>query len=1075
MAKFFITILLLYYSVKANSENEYEVIDEFVPKLIYSNMPDKIFKYIALCGEKRNETNIYFQAMTNGRNNFNLFFYDDFTKIQKDKYGYYTNYISITSISEDKPVITFNNKICNKDYYFVIPKRGQNVNIGEDFIQITIFNDETNIFKLSPFLSMDYTLFPRKSEKEECLYYSFNESKYVEIDYNGLIRIEENGHNISDFYKTNKTQFKKDLEYKIYYTANPIEPPTIYPYKPAKSPAIHLHFYNEESFFKYNKKDFPIMLFGRDSESYFEIDISDYNVGDYILFHAFSGKNWIIKYQYKNDFKNNNFINLGEYMGFNFIPIQKTKNDSSLILYIRYTSNENLLSMINILKDNVMEITSEINSELNGPKFLFLDYNKFNNLESFAFESNKTFYFYIQDIGYIKEMKKEYNYINISKQNENKPLLNNRIFIYLNSTDNLHLVIKKLNFSIKENTLILYGHEYFDLCQGEEHKKELYYYKPRNRAQLFISVFGNFDLFFINEKEVKTLSDFDFGKINETIEFIDSEGGYLKIVCKEPTLIKHTYIEDDYKFYENPILIPGKRYYISPRHICDNIKLSDTLIGKNISLKFSIFGAKNNTQVKLNLNGSEYILSNDNKSLEFELKSYQENSSYLINYDLEKSMKEEMIIEIVVVTKEDLSDYQIKNLNESFGNLIIDKGKGIIIKVPKDYDESYYNYSIIQNYLRYYDGYYIDISYNKIEFMALKIKNEYTVIKNIYEYSNFVPLFKVNPYSYIPNNNIKSDDKFFYILLFNYGDSKEHIFIKKPKLFTNINLNKINTFPQLKGEDEKYYYKIIIPNEVYDSLLIQTNKNINTTFSFEKDNKIYPLDKSFLLKYDLTFDSNYSLHYIPIYKNKNIYLNYYGNSFSDGFVRFMSGNEVILDKIDDNFMLDLDVMQKEKENKLILKLNSYSYYAKRPIIYYLIINEPRNDEKIIFSALTEERNFDKYKMMLKVEDNGENEHFRTEVEINKELIDYGSDETYNYIIIVPVDKETNLAYMHLETYTSFKYKNINYTYIIIIIIVIVILILIIIIGILLYKKKKKEKGNNIEDEIGNKERILSDN
>ena len=46
MAKFFITLLLLYYLVKAKTENEYEyeVIDEFVPKLIFSNMPDKIFK-----------------------------------------------------------------------------------------------------------------------------------------------------------------------------------------------------------------------------------------------------------------------------------------------------------------------------------------------------------------------------------------------------------------------------------------------------------------------------------------------------------------------------------------------------------------------------------------------------------------------------------------------------------------------------------------------------------------------------------------------------------------------------------------------------------------------------------------------------------------------------------------------------------------------------------------------------------------------------------------------------------------------------------------------------------------------
>ena len=305
------------------------------------------------------------------------------------------------------------------------------------------------------------------------------------------------------------------------------------------------------------------------------------------------------------------------------------------------------------------------------------------------------------------------------------------------------------------------------------------------------------------------------------MEFIPgSQKGYLKIVCKEPTLIKHTYIEYDYNFYKNSILIPGKRYYFPTRYFYTNIELSDTLIGKNISLKFSIFGAKNNNQVKLNLNGSEYILSNDNKSLEFELKYYQENSSYLINYGVEKGIKEEMLIEIVVVTKEDLSDYQIKNLNESFGNLNIDEGKGIIIKVPKDYDESYYNYSFIQNYLTYFHRYYIDISYDKIEFMTLKFIYKHIDINNIYEYSHFVPLFKVNPYSYIPNNSIKSNNKFFYILLFNYESSNLYISIKKPRLFTNINLNKINTFPQLKGEDEKYYYKILIPNEGYDSLLI---------------------------------------------------------------------------------------------------------------------------------------------------------------------------------------------------------------------------------------------------------------
>jgi hypothetical protein len=347
------------------------------------------------------------------------------------------------------------------------------------------------------------------------------------------------------------------------------------------------------------------MLYGIQIESYFEINISDYNVGDYVLFYAFGGNNWKIKYQYKNDLKNNNFINLGYFWDFNYIPIQKTKNDSALLLYIKYTRYKDILTMINIVKENVMEIAPDFNSELNGPKFLFLDYyNKVNNLESLAIESNKRLYFFIQEIGYTIEMEKEYNYIYISKQNEDKPLINKRIFIYLNSTDNWHLVIKKLNFLIKENDYIINGHEYLDLCQGEEPKKELYLYKSYYLTELFIPVFGNFDLFFINNDEIKTLSNFDFSKINETMEFIPRyQKGYLKIVCKEPTLIKRYYI---YELNEESILIPGKRYIFSTKNFPKKIELSDTLIGKNISLKFSIFGAKNNNQVKLNLNESEY-------------------------------------------------------------------------------------------------------------------------------------------------------------------------------------------------------------------------------------------------------------------------------------------------------------------------------------------------------------------------------------------------------------------------------------------------------------------------------------
>ena len=115
-------------------------------------------------------------------------------------------------------------------------------------------------------------------------------------------------------------------------------------------------------------------------------------------------------------------------------------------------------------------------------------------------------------------------------------------------------------------------------------------------------------------------------------------------------------------------------------------------------------------------------------------------------------------------------------------------------------------------------------------------------------------------------------------------------------------------------------------------------------------------------------------------------------------------------------------------------------------------------------------------MVLKVEDNGENEDFKTELEINIELYDHEKDHDSNKLIIVPVDKETNLVFKNSKNITYFYYENVkSNTIIIIIIIVIGILVLIIIIGLLYYRKKKKEKSNNIEDIMGSNEKILSDN
>ena len=124
------------------------------------------------------------------------------------------------------------------------------------------------------------------------------------------------------------------------------------------------------------------------------------------------------------------------------------------------------------------------------------------------------------------------------------------------------------------------GHEYYDLCQGEESKKEIYFHKSYSDfIELFTPVFGSFDSFFIEDEEIKTLSDFDFNKAKEINSFISkNQNGFIKISCKEPTLIKHIFksdISDEYS------LSTGKRYLFSSKE-SHNINMKNTYIGKKI-------------------------------------------------------------------------------------------------------------------------------------------------------------------------------------------------------------------------------------------------------------------------------------------------------------------------------------------------------------------------------------------------------------------------------------------------------------------------------------------------------------
>ena len=148
-----------------------------------------------------------------------------------------------------------------------------------------------------------------------------------------------------------------------------------------------------------------------------EIDISNYKVGDYIFLDVSNSCN--IKYKYKND-SSQNLINIGEYFSLNYIPIQITKTDSSLVFYLEYSSNY-FQPKLEIMKVDV-EVNYDFNSIIKGPKYIIFDYYKINGLNAFAIESNRYFSFREQELSKeIKMSSENKNNIFICNQNVNIP------------------------------------------------------------------------------------------------------------------------------------------------------------------------------------------------------------------------------------------------------------------------------------------------------------------------------------------------------------------------------------------------------------------------------------------------------------------------------------------------------------------------------------------------------------------------------------------------------------------------------------------------------------------------------
>ena len=809
--KILLFLFLFCYIIQIKAEYSFETIEELIPKSYlfdkFENSSYRILKYTPNCNGNTdsNTTNIYFQMYNNKLvRDLYLYYYDNYSNIEQDDNGFFVNhklkiYLSKSNYYNDVYYnIKFDDLICQNDYYFIVfffIRQSYFNTVDTKYFLISIINEGSNMINLSPLLSDYYTIIPRKENEVENLFYSFNETRFalikceninITLKENDIIIFENKAGSIEKIFT-----FKKDQKYNIYYNS---------PF------SIHIYFSeNENLFYKYNADKGPIAFFHYIFKNYtFEIDISNYEIGEYFVIHMFFEGYLDIKYQYKNDLKVDNYNNLGYYDSgmnkFNYITFQKTKNDS---LILKIITSENGLCILNINK--IPEITSNYNEKFKGPKLFLIDSYKLNNLKSFGIESNHNYILFEQELGQSISLKeKKYQNITIIKQNSYNSLLYKRLFIVFNTTDDdIYLKILKFNYSIfanKDYSSPL-DYEYFQLCQGESTHKELYLYiEKEHKDSIITPVFGNYDSYFINENEIKTLTDLDFNKINET-NFVQhtNENGFLKIKCQNPTMVRHI---KSYGSYVREFL-PGLKYFLFYEKLMNihyqDYYLNRTFVNKAINktipfipLKFSLLGVKQSSSIEIILDNKRYEL-NNSKSLEIEYMPELNDKGHIkfkIGDDIEKTMVLEVIVGNI---KEILDKYEQIDFINSLGTLEIENKKGVIIKVPKDFSENLYDFSLILH-LGNSDYYGFQIIYDRIEFIVSNNDIYYDDYRSITGSKN-IPLFNTNPYLSIPKEERESNNKFIYILIYNSFSYNFELSIKKPKLFSDININKINRLP----------------------------------------------------------------------------------------------------------------------------------------------------------------------------------------------------------------------------------------------------------------------------------------
>ena len=208
-----------------------------------------------------------------------------------------------------------------------------------------------------------------------------------------------------------------------------------------------------------------------------------------------------------------------------------------------------------------------------------------------------------------------------------------------------------------------------------------------------------------------------------------------------------------------------------------------------------------------------YYFNNTSLEINYKCHKYDCNGIYF-NYD---NIINFILIEVIVgFSPESDNNFEVKDLENVLGTNSINKN-GIVIKIPRDFDEDLSDFSIILfNYNNYY--YDIHISYDDLKYIIPSIKQAtFFPYNSLSTITPIVPLFKVNPYNQISYND---NNKYIYILIYNYNGDYLYFSIKNPMILNeSLDLNTINIIP--KPIDQKYYYHIKIPKGDYNSLLIK--------------------------------------------------------------------------------------------------------------------------------------------------------------------------------------------------------------------------------------------------------------